>query len=69
MSNSRPLAAWMVMIVTRSPWRASSLSMTRLTCSRNAPRVSYSSIARVSSARFSSRPALSAERSAWSMAV
>ena len=30
---------------------------------------SYSSIARVSSARFSRRPALSAERSAWSIAV
>ena len=31
--------------------------------------VSYSSIARVSSARFSRRPAASAERSAWSIAV
>ena len=56
-SNSSPLAAWMVMMVTFSPARASSLSITRLTCSRKAPRDSYSSIARVSSARFSSRPA------------
>ena len=36
MSNSSPLAAWMVMIVTLSPCLRSSLSMTRLTCSRKA---------------------------------
>jgi hypothetical protein len=48
---------------------AASLSITRLTCSRKSPSVSYSSIARASSARFSSRPADSALRSACSAAV
>src|SRR3546814_17267062 len=60
-SNSSPLAAWMVMIVTLRSSACASLSMTSDTCSRNAPSVSYSSMARASSLRFSSRPALSAE--------
>ncbi len=57
-SNSSPLAACMVMMVTFSASSAASLSITRLTCSRKSPSVSYSSIARASSDRFSSRPAL-----------
>ena len=48
------------MMVTLLAGGCASLSITRLTCSRKAPRVSYSSIARASSARFSRRPALSA---------
>ena len=43
--------------------------ITRLTCSRKSPSVSYSSIARASSVRFSRRPAASVERSAWSIVV
>ena len=57
--NSSPLAACSVMIETFSPPSSFSLSMIRLTCSRNPCRFSKSSSALTSSLRFSSRPGAS----------
>ena len=55
-SNSSPLAAWSVMMVTFSVASDASLSMTRLTCSRKAGQRRVILHRAGSSMRFSSRP-------------